>query len=677
MRLNATGVMKIKSFATLCLIPGFFITGTAIADIRLPKLFANNAVFQRDAKIAVWGWADPNEKIQLSFHRTNATTRANEHGNWLTFLGPFPAGGPYDLMVKGKNQVTVHNILLGDVWLAAGQSNMEFSVGRHGEFAGLRDANTEVVNASYSKIRLLVVEHNPAFKPASDVETEGWRPVTPDAIGDFSAVAYLFGREIHTRYNVPIGLIQSTFGGTPAEAWTSAEGLSSFPEFQAAIESVSHVTAENVRAYADYRDRREQWYQRHAAESFPPTVCQTSWADPELDASKWPTIIEPRPDDAWGKDFNGFDGAVWFRKVVILTSQQASKPMLLHLGSIAMDDATYVNGKKVGSTSGWGDSREYLVPTDYLHTGSNHLAILLVGAHDPTRPDLSGIGIFGPADSLRAELNGSSVSLAGQWSYHPAVDLGDFPVMPHAAAEGKPDKNSPTELFNGMINPLIPFAIKGVIWYQGEDNTPRAVQYQTLFPALIFDWRHRWGYQFPFLFVQLAGFGADQSESDEPHWAELREAQTMALSVPRTGMATAVDIGDAHDVHPSNKQDVAHRLALSAMKVAYGEDVVDSGPTYQSMQVDNGSIRIKFSSVANGLQVKDGYGYLRGFEIAASVGKYIWAQAKIVGKDEVLVSASSIKEPAKVRYDWSNMPDGDLYNSESLPALPFRTEAIN
>jgi sialate O-acetylesterase len=228
-----------------------------------------------------------------------------------------------------------------------------------------------------------------------------------------------------------------------------------------------------------------------------------------------------------------------------------------------------------------------------------------------------------------------------------------------------------------MINPLIPFAIKGVVWYQGEDNTPHPAQYRTLFPALISDWRHRWGYEFPFLFVQLAGFGTDESESGESHWAELREAQAMALSVPRTGMATAVDIGDAHDVHPKNKQDVAHRLALSAMKVAYGEDVVYSGPIYQSMHLDNGSIRIKFSNVAHGLRVKDSYGYLRGFEISAKDGKYTWAQARVTGPDEVVVSASSIKEPVDVRYDWGNTPEGGLYNSESLPALPFRTGSVN
>lgn len=554
---------------------------------------------------------------------------------------------------------------------------MEFAIGPHGEFTGLKRAKDEIVNANYPQIRLLTVDHNPALKPISDIKTGGWQAVTADSVGSFSAVAYLFGCEIHARYKVPIGLIQSTFGGTPAEAWTSAEGLRSFPEFRHEIESISRVTDASARGYADYSVRLERWYQQHTADFYPSFSRQTAWADPSFDAGNWPTITEPRPDSARGKDFNGYNGAIWLRRVVTLTSKQATNPLLLHLGAVMADDTTYFNGKLVGSSSGRMEPREYLVPAGYLHAGPNLLAIHLIGLHDPIDPALQGVGLFGDSDSLWAEVNGGGVPLAGLWSYHPAVDLQGFPIGRPSEMKGRPDRNAPTELFNGMINPLVPFAIKGVIWYQGESNTQYPLQYRTLFPALIADWRHHWGYRFPFLFVQLAGFDPNKSESEASRWAELREAQAMTLAIPNTGMATAIDLGEAHDVHPKNKQDVAHRLALSAIKVAYGEDVVYTGPTYQSMVIEHNNIRVKFSNTAHGLQVKDSYGYLRGFEIATVDGDYTLARANLVGQDEVEVYAGTIKNPTNVRYDWKNMPDGNLYNSEGLPALPFKTDTIS
>jgi sialate O-acetylesterase len=255
----------------------------------------------------------------------------------------------------------------------------------------------------------------------------------------------------------------------------------------------------------------------------------------------------------------------------------------------------------------------------------------------------------------------------------PGPDLQDFPRTDAATLAANPSPDVPTTLFNGMINPLRPMRIKGVIWYQGESNADRPAQYRTLFPALIGDWRKQWGFDFPFLFVQLAGFGPNKPEPADYPWAELREAQTMALSVPGTGMASTIDIGNEHDIHPSNKQEVAHRLALAAAKVAYGEDVVDSGPTYQSMKIENQQIRIRFSNVGSGLEIRDKYGDGRGFEVAGTDGRYHWAQARLDGQD-IIVSSSLVEHPTAVRYAWSNTPDGNVYNREGLPAVSFRTK---
>jgi sialate O-acetylesterase len=287
--------------------------------------------------------------------------------------------------------------------------------------------------------------------------------------------------------------------------------------------------------------------------------------------------------------------------------------------------------------------------------------------------------MFGPEDQLSAEIGSAAISLAGAWSYQPGPDLRDFPMLDAATIAVHPwpmsPQYSPTVLFNGMINPLIQFRVKGVIWYQGEDNAidNRSAQYRTLFPALIRDWRRHWGYEMPFLFVQLAGYGPNRSEPAEYSWADLREAQYMALSLPGTGMATAVDIGDENDGHPKDKQDVAHRLVLAAAKTAYGENIISSGPTYQAMQIEGSRIRIKFSDIGAGLLIKDKYGYGRGFEIAGADDKFVWAQARRDGQD-MMVSNDAINHPVAVRYDWSNTPDGNVFNLEGLPAIPFRTD---
>jgi sialate O-acetylesterase len=656
----------------LCTIAmGALLVSAVKADVRLPRLVDDHMVLQRDSKISLWGWADPGEKVQVEFQGKQFKVSANHEGRWSISLGPYPAGGPYDLAVTGKNQLILRDILVGDVWLASGQSNMEFPLQNSGEWrTGINNSAREIASAHFSQIRLFNVQDDTASSPKFDVSSDGWRAVTPQSVAEFSAVAYLFGRDLHQRYGVPIGLIQSDWAGTVAEAWMSETALRQFPEFHESLEFLKKTT-ESQSDYDRYVRQRANWYQQHGTEDRGRAGDRDIWADPAFDDSAWPTVLLPRPEDACGKDLHGFGGIVWFRRVVTVPTQHAGKELLLHLGQLTENDETYFNGVKVGETQGAEKSRDYPVPGKYVYSGQNILAIRLIGFEDY---DEGCTGMY-TAEQPSVEFDNGALPLTGTWVYQPGADLRDFPVANAVVATIRSLPNVPTALFNGMINPLLPFRIKGVIWYQGESNAldNRAIQYRALFPALIQDWRQRWGYELPFLFVQLAGFGYNNPAPAEYPWAELREAQSMALALPNTGMATAVDIGDEIDIHPRNKQDVAHRLALVAAKVAYGQNIVFSGPTYESMQIEGDQIRIKYSNLGSGLQVRGNNGKARGFEIAGADGKFHWAHARQNGQ-EIVVSNEKIKQPIAVRYSWSNTPDGNVYNQEDLPAVPFRTD---
>ena len=649
---------------------GILGVGTASADVRLPRLVNDHMVLQRDSRVPIWGWADAGELVRIEFHGKKTTTQTDRTGRWSTSLGPFSAGGPYDMVIVGKNRVAVHDILIGDIWLASGQSNMEFTLGRGPEdyMVGVANADQEIADTTYPQLRLFKVHRAVRFGPVDDVEADAWAASRPQIAATFSAVAYLFGREIHKRYHVPVGVIETSWGGTVAEAWVSATGLKSFPEFANDIDVVHQTNGAFVRAEHDgYLKLKAEWDKQHSAEDRGEHDGRPRWADPALDVSAWPTISEPqsKPDER----LKGFDGVVWYRREIKIPAGLARQGGLVHLSTSGKTDTTYFNGQEIGHTEGWDKPRSYPVPAGMVKPGRNVLVVRMTG-------ESGYVGMFDSdnPDRLSVEIDETSLPLSGSWAYQPGPDLADHPVLPELS-KLMDEPNKATVLFNGMINPLLPFRIKGVIWYQGEENAldKRASQYRTLFPALIRDWRAHWGYDFPFLFVQLAGFGHNKPGPAEYQWAELREAQSMTLALPNTGMATAIDVGDENDIHPRDKQAVAHRLVRSAAEVAYGEKIIDSGPTYESMQIEGNHIRIRFHNLGSGLLVKDKYGYLRGFEIAGSDGKYAWAQAHQDGPD-ILVFHDSIQHPVSVRYDWSNTPDGNLFNAEGLPATPFRTE---
>jgi sialate O-acetylesterase len=572
------------------------------------------------------------------------------------------------MVIVGKNKVTVHDVLIGDVWLASGQSNMEFTLGRGPDdyMVGVANMDQEVRDTAYPQLRLFKVHRKAGLKPADDAEADTWAVSTPETAANFSAVAYLFGREIHKRYHIPVGLIETSWGGTVAEAWISEGGLKSFPEFQQSIESLKHIDEKSATAeYDQYVKQKAAWDGQHAAEDRGRVDGHDIWAATDLNTSSWLTIVEPQTKAE--EALKGFDGVVWFRKELDVPAEDARKDLSVHLAYAYKSDTTFFNGEKIGETQGGDKPKDYLVPGKLVKAGRNVIAVRIKG--------IDGfVGMYSDdAAKLNVEVAGEMISLAGPWSYEPGPDLAALPE-PSAYAKLQSDPNKPMVLFNGMLAPLTPYRIKGAIWYQGEANADRPTQYRTLFPALIQDWRSHWGYELPFLFVQLAGFQPNKPEPTEYPWAELREAQRMALSLPATGMSTAVDIGDENDIHPRNKQDVAHRLVLAAAKVAYGENIVYSGPVYQSMQIEGNRARIKFSNLGSGLLLKDKYGYGRGFEIAGADGKFHWAQARQDAED-VVVFNSAITAPVAVRYDWSNTPDGNVFNKDGLPAVPFRTDS--
>jgi sialate O-acetylesterase len=640
----------------------FALIGHSVwADIKLPALVGDNMVLQRDARINIWGWADPNENISILFTDHALKTKAGKDGRWKIILPPQGAGGPYEMVLKGKkSSVTIKNILIGEVWLASGQSNMELAL------KYINNASEEIESADFADIRLFTVTRAATFQPQKDVKSDGWKICSPGSAEKFSAVAYLFGRELYKKYKVPVGLIHTSWPGTAAESWTSAEGLTQFPEFSDIIGTTSKIENE---ALKNYQDSRNEWLKKFGDTDRAHSIKGQSWADVNTNISDWQTMQLP---GMWSetKELKGYYGIIWFRKSIEIPVEAAGKSIELHIPGVLLTDSTFFNGHFVGTNSDFTKQRVYTVPGNQVKAGKNVIAIRIAGIK------VIG-GMMEKKEEFYVKAYATKIPLSGEWMYKSGPDLSSLPIIKGLENFNDMIPAVPVVLYNAMIAPLIPYTIKGVIWYQGEANAldfDKARQYYSLFPSLIKDWRNHWGYDFPFLFVQLAGYQLDESVPADYPWARLREAQTMTLSLPHTGMATTIDIGNQDDIHPKNKQDVAHRLALAAEKVAYSEDLVFSGPTYKGLTIEGDKIRIRFDHTGSGLKISDKYGYLRGFAIAGADQKYVWAKAYQDGND-IMVFSESVKGPVAVRYNWGNAPDGNLYNEEGLPAIPFRTDS--
>lgn len=626
----------------------------AHAALHLPQILSDGAVLQRGEPIPIYGWAAPGEAITVTLGDASLQTRADDDGRWSVRFDPREAGGPIALRVAGDYEVLVHDILIGDVWLCSGQSNMELPMRRVRE-----RFEEEIATSKNSRIRSFTVPIRYEFNhPWEDIAGGQWVSADPATVLHFSAVAYFFAREIEAAEDVPVGILLSAMGGSPIESWMSEESLQAFPARLAVADPFRDEayitglkTAENAASAAWFRYRDAQDEGLHH---------QPAYYDPDYDDSGWTPFTAPGFWDEQGIEARR--GVVWFRREVEVPAALAGKPGMLHLGTLVDADTTYLNGQEVGNTGYQYPPRHYSIPAGLLQAGRNVIAIRLTSTGNR--------GSFVRDKTYALEVDGQSLPLTGTWLAKVGMVCG--PQPPSTFIQWQP-----LALYNAMMAPLHRQPIKGVLWYQGESNTGRSNEYEALLEAMIADWRARWDApELPFLIVQLANFMEASESPQESGWAELREAQRLALSVPHTGMAVAIDVGEWNDIHPLDKQTVAHRLALQARKLAFGESsLLASGPDLLGGEVHGDKVLLHFTSTGEGLQTSDGRP-LGQFALAGADGVFHWAEARIVDSTTIELSQREVPAPVAVRYAWAHNPEGaNLVNSAGLPASPFQWSA--
>jgi sialate O-acetylesterase len=623
------------------------------AQVRLPRLVRDSMILQRDAPIKIWGWASKNEKVTVKFNGRSYKTKAGGDSRWSVLLQATKAGGPYTMEIAGSNKIVLKDILIGDVWLCSGQSNMVHQMNIH-DVTYAKD----IEEANYPGIRQFWIPTLTNLQGAQDDLPAGnWKSANREDVRAFSAVAYFFAKKIHDKYHIPIGLINASVGGTPIEAWTSEEGLKEFPALQSTIQKNKDTSYINSRARAAFANNPGRPPLKDKGLTEP-----IRWHDINYVPKGWHSINIPGYWEDQG--IKNLDGVVWYRKEINIPASMVGKPARVFLGRIVDADVLYINGKQVGNTTYQYPQRRYTVAADVLKAGKNIFVVKV--------SNTNGKGGFVPDKPYCIFAGSDTVDLKGEWQYkvgevyEPRQGFGGGAIN----AQGQP-----AALYNAMVAPLTNYTIKGFLWYQGEANTGRAEEYARLQPAQIIDWRKQWQQpDAPFLYVQLPGFMEMSYLPSESQWAALRESQLKSLAVPNTGMAIAIDLGEWNDIHPDNKKEVGERLALLAQKMVYGEkDIVSSGPLFQSASINDSKIIVSFSNTGSGLMANDGE-ELRQFAIAGADKKFVWASAKIEG-DKVVVWSEQVKAPAYVRYAWADNPDGaNLYNKEGLPASPFRTD---
>lgn len=632
---------------TLCL---FCFYSAVTAQIRLPALVRDSMVLQRDAATKIWGWASPHEKISLKFRNRSYKTKADGSGQWSLKMEPMSAGGPFNMEITGKNKILLKEILMGDVWFCSGQSNMVHQLNIHDVLYA-----KEIAEANDPMLRQFWVPTGTDLQgPRPDLPAGYWKPAVGEEVRPFSAVAYFFARRIREKYKVPVGIINASVGGTPIEAWTSEEGLKEFPGLAALIQKNKDT------AYVNGMNRAAASAPRPLPPADKGLTEEKKWFDPAYHPSGWKTIQVPGYwEDQGIRDLNGI---VWYRKEIDIPAAWAGKPARLWLGRIVDADEVYINGVKSGSTTYQYPQRRYAVATGLLKTGKNTISIRVT--------NYGGKGGFVP-DKPYCLISGTdTLDLKGTWHYK----VGAVFIPRQPGPSGIAAQNQPGALYNAMVAPVVQYTVRGFCWYQGESNTGKPAEYAGLQKALIRDWRNQWGSgDLPFLFVQLPGYMEYNYLPSESNWASLRESQLSALSQPNTAMAVAIDLGEWNDIHPDNKKDVGERLALAAMKKAYGEDIVYSGPLFSKATPEDGHISIEFSNTGSGLVTRDG-GPPAEFAIAGADKKFVWAHTRIEN-GKVIAWHESVPQPLYVRYAWADNPvNPNLYNKEGLPASPFRTD---
>ena len=629
-------------------------------NLKLYCLFTDNMVLQQKEPICFHGWAAPGMPLTIRLASQTGEGVANADGCWKVALAPLAASGPFDVVVSsGAEVISLRNVMIGEVWVCSGQSNMEWTLGQG---AGSEEVIAEA--AAHPEIRLIKLPRIADPVVSQEIDAR-WAVCSPESVSDFSAVAYHFGLRLQQELGVAIGLIDIARGGTIVESWTPRETLLADDEMRPI-----------VKAYEESLPRFDELMSRHEAavkvwrQTMPPadpgnTGYAAGWANPELDDSSWPLMTIPC---WWHRGNNDFSGVLWFRTEVVVPAELAGSNLTLSLGACDKSDNTYFNNVEVGGIppqveDSWRTPRVYTVPGRLVRGGRNVIAVRVFS-------NINDGGIVGPKDLMKLEAAGWSLPLAGNWRYQVEHNFGKVRVP--QAPFGRGNFDSPYILFNSLVARVTCFKIRGAIWYQGESNEYNAVRYRRLFPAMIRGWRKAWNQEFPFLFVQLPNFGPELPA--QTLWTELRDAQTAALTEPRVGMVPTVDIGDPADLHPANKPEVGRRLFLAALAVAYGRK--SSGllaPLFETLEVRGDELRVSVVNAPEGLCQKGGQPV--GFEVAGADGRFTPARARLEGS-KIVIWNEAVPAPTAVRYAWADNPRCNVFNAGGLPLAPFRASIV-
>lgn len=631
------------------------------AKITLPAHFTDKMILQQQTEVPFYGQAAPSRPVEIhvGWSRETYRTESDADGNWQIRLKTPKAGGPYDIAVSDGDERRLRDVLVGEVWFCSGQSNMEMPLAGWGKVLNYQE---EIAAANHPAIRLFQVKKRTSLTPEErlDAAQPGWETCSPATVSGFSAVAYFFARRLNRELGVPVGVIDCTWGGTPAEAWTSYDALEHVPEYRQQIGRLRSLGFDPQLIQEHYENERRAWQATFEKAGREPDGSVPVYAA-GAPGNGWKSMQLP---GLWEKrGLPGFDGVVWFCKQVDIPDRWEGKALSLSLGKIDDEDTVYLNGREIGSGAGHATPRRYTIPAGCIKGGRNVLTVRVA--------DYGGEGgIYGNDDELYlSDQAGNRISLAGDWMYRIGCSLRELPPVP-AAPVG--NAHYPASLYNAMVHPLVRFPVKGVLWYQGETNTSRAAGYADLFQALIADWRdRRQAPDLPFYFVQLAAYMERKDVQPHSEWAALREAQSRTLALLHTGMAVAIDIGDANDIHPKNKQEVARRLALLALNRTYGRSMPDQAPVYRNYTVERNRIRLRFDAVGKGFRTSDP---LTGFTIAGTDHVFYPAKARIEN-NEIVVEAPQVAHPVAVRYGWADNPACNVTGKNGLPVAPFRTDS--
>jgi sialate O-acetylesterase len=625
------------------------LAATAHAEVRLSNLFSEHMVLQRDRPLRVWGQATPGQTLTVEFAGRKASTRVGADGRWRVQMPPLPAGGPHRLRVQGDQSVELRDVLIGDVWLLGGQSNMEWPLAQTDTGA------QELASPQNPQLRQLRVPLRASVRPEAEIAPAPWVVAEPGRVGEFSAIGYHFAREMQAAQGVPIGLIQTAWGGSMLETWTRREAALQDADLAPWVRA---LPADNG-AYA--ATLRQQLQDQVAAwqKGLPLRAADTGgWsAAADIDAD-WPTLQAPHEWE--GQGLANLDGIVWMRKRLELTAAQAAGAAALQLAQVDDCDETWVNGQRVGGQCGYDQARRYALPAGLLRAGANWIAVRVTDTG-------GGGGFHGDAAAMRLDTVAGSVSLAGPWR----ARVEQMTVASHPTAN-----DAPTLAYNGLIAPLQGLSVRGVLWYQGEENAGRAAAYADSFKRLIQDWRGQFSDPgLPFFFVQLASYlPLADNVPGTGGWPELRESQAAALALPHTGMATAIDVGDAADIHPRNKRTLGHRLAALALHELGLRAAPASGPRVAGYEARGSEFALRFDATAGGLRTARAGDALRGFYLAGVDRRWVTAEARFEG-DRIVLHSPAVVAPVAARYAWVNNPsEANVVGGDGLPLPPLRTD---